>query len=187
MHPDVIDLPDDSGSILRGNLLLLLGAAVLLLVFYQGLALYPRLPDRIPTHFGLTGEPDAWSAKIPLTAFGTLIVAAGLLLLMAFVSSPWLSPRFYNFPGKEHLLDLRTDQQRFALQPLREGLAWLGSGVTIGLSFLTRDTWAVALGQRPAISNALLLVPMAIGFAAITIGIIHTRRRLDSLTRALVE
>jgi hypothetical protein len=187
MHSDVTDLPDDTGSILRGNLLLLLAAAVLLFVFYQGLALYPSLPDRIPTHFGFAGQPDAWSAKTPLTVFGILIVAAVLLLLMAFASSARLSPRYYNFPGKERLLDLPPDQQRYILQPVREGLAWMGSGLTIGLSFLTRDTWAIALGQRAAISNALLLIPMGLGFAAIFIGLLHTLRRLRDLTPTPAE
>jgi len=187
MHSDVTDLPDDTGSILRGNLLLLLAAAVLLFVFYQGLALYPHLPDRIPTHFGFTGQPDAWSAKTRLTAFGAPLMAAFLLLVMAFASSVRLNAKYYNFPGKERLLDLRLDEQRFILQPLREGLAWTGSGLTIGLSFLTRDTWAVALGQRAAISNGLLFLPMGIGLAAVLVGVICTRRRLNGLTRTPAE
>ncbi|KGR77034.1 DUF1648 domain-containing protein [Ureibacillus manganicus] len=42
---------------------------------------YELLPDNIPTHWGPTGEPDAFTAKTPFTA----IQMPGMLLLMQFM------------------------------------------------------------------------------------------------------
>jgi uncharacterized membrane protein len=54
------------------------GAAVVLWAW----ARYPDLPDRIPTHFGITGAPDAWRPKSPASAMVlpvlTLVVGVGL-------------------------------------------------------------------------------------------------------------
>ena len=45
-------------------------------------AYFPQLPDRIPTHFGISGAPDAWHAKslstVMITGVMTFVVGAGL-------------------------------------------------------------------------------------------------------------
>lgn len=50
----------------------------LILAWWVALSSYPRLPERIPVHFGLSGEADGWGRRwmiflMPLIA--TLIVA----------------------------------------------------------------------------------------------------------------
>jgi len=42
---------------------------------------FPDLPDRIPTHFGVSGEPDDWMARWP-GAFSFSGIALGLWLLL---------------------------------------------------------------------------------------------------------
>jgi uncharacterized membrane protein len=58
-----------------------------LIVVLVGAALWawPRLPERIPTHFGLDGQADAWSETTLVSWF--LVPASGLLLI-AILSSP---------------------------------------------------------------------------------------------------
>jgi hypothetical protein len=56
---------------------------------------YPLLPDRVPRHFNLRGEPDAWAAQdqiwlLPVAAF-LLYVLVTLPLLLGW-SPPSLSP-----------------------------------------------------------------------------------------------
>jgi uncharacterized membrane protein len=44
---------------------------------------YELLPEKYPTHFNLSGEPDSWSPKSVLTVLaGPLVMAASILLLL---------------------------------------------------------------------------------------------------------
>ncbi|HPZ97428.1 MAG TPA: DUF1648 domain-containing protein, partial [Phycisphaerae bacterium] len=43
---------------------------------------YPRLPDRVASHFGASGEPDGWQSKQAFTTFTIAfpIVLAALMI-----------------------------------------------------------------------------------------------------------
>ncbi len=75
----------------RGEVLalVLVVAALLISVLFYG-----RLPERIPTHWNIRGEVDAYSSK----GFGAFLmpaVMAGLFLL--FLALPAISPRGFRF------------------------------------------------------------------------------------------
>jgi Domain of unknown function (DUF1648) len=40
-----------------------LSVVVLILGWWIALSVYPRLPERVPVHFGLTGEADRWGGR----------------------------------------------------------------------------------------------------------------------------
>jgi len=63
---------------------------LVILTLTASLALYPRLPQSIPTHWNIRGEVDGygdkfWALFLLPCAMALMIVVAGLL--------PWLSPR----------------------------------------------------------------------------------------------
>lgn len=64
------------------------------LMFVAGAVLYPRLPEVIPTHWGVSGAPDAWSTKSFLSVFGMPLVAVALYFLLMVV--PFLDPKRAN-------------------------------------------------------------------------------------------
>jgi len=167
----------DSASRFRARFFLALAAVVIVVVAMQGMSLWPRLPDRIPIHFGAGGAPDGWSGKNWFSVFGVVIMAAVLLVILGLASSELLGARWYNFPGKERILKLSREQQEYAIAPLREGMAWIGSGCAIGLALMTRQSWQVALGSREGISPWTMIVPLAVGFAAVIMGIVYANRR----------
>ena len=57
------------------------------------LAVYPRLPDRVPTHWNLRGEADGWGG--PGAAFLFPAIATGTVLLMMLL--PRIDPRRANW------------------------------------------------------------------------------------------
>jgi uncharacterized membrane protein len=59
-------------------------------------ALYPSLPDRIPTHWNGRGEVDGYGAK-QWAAFLGPIMMGGMILVFRFL--PWLSPRQFEVEG----------------------------------------------------------------------------------------
>ena len=68
--------------------------AVLYWITYAALNGAERLPDRIPTHFDISGQPNAWGS--PGFLWFLPAVGTGLYLLMTFLSS--LKFRRYNLP-----------------------------------------------------------------------------------------
>jgi Protein of unknown function (DUF1648) len=60
------------------NLIDALSVVFLILGWWIALGVYPRLPEKVPVRFGLTGEADKWGARwmiflIPLV--GTVVLA----------------------------------------------------------------------------------------------------------------
>src|SRR5512140_2686155 len=45
------------------------------------LAIWPRLPERVPIHWGLDGQPDRWGSPLGAVLLGPLLVL-GLWLLI---------------------------------------------------------------------------------------------------------
>lgn len=62
-----------------------LALLVLLITAVWGAAVYPGLPDQIPTHWNARGEADAFSQKSVLTAFGPMFVAIGMVAILLVV------------------------------------------------------------------------------------------------------
>jgi uncharacterized membrane protein len=75
----------------RGEVLALVLIVVALLM---SVLVYGRLPERIPTHWNVHGEVNAYSSKA-FGAFFMPVVMAGLFLL--FLALPAISPRGFRF------------------------------------------------------------------------------------------
>jgi uncharacterized membrane protein len=67
----------------------------LLLSYYFLLSSWSSLPDKIPTHFGFDGAPDAWGSKMTLLLMPILatVIFAILTVLSRF-------PHTYNYPWR---------------------------------------------------------------------------------------
>lgn len=65
---------------------------IMLITLAASAALYPSLPDRIPTHWNARGEVDAYGSKTWATF---LMPAVMVLMLGLFAAMPWLSPKRY--------------------------------------------------------------------------------------------
>jgi len=77
----------------------ILPIALIALAFLVGGFLYQDLPERIPSHWNIEGEVDAWSSK----NFGVFFfpgITLGIYLLMTFI--PLIDPLRRNYP-KFHL------------------------------------------------------------------------------------
>ena len=68
--------------------------AILCWVTYAALNGAEPLPDRIPTHFDISGQPNAWGS--PGFLWFLPVIGTGLYLLMTFLSS--IKFRRYNLP-----------------------------------------------------------------------------------------
>jgi uncharacterized membrane protein len=63
---------------------------IIAVMFVAAAVLYPSMPDKFPTHWGLNG-PNAWSTKSLLTVFLQPLLSLGLYALLVVV--PFLDPK----------------------------------------------------------------------------------------------
>ena len=76
---------------------LIAGCIVCLIPLVVGLLLWDKLPDRVPTHFGVNNEVDGWGSKT-FAVIGMPFIMLGAELLVAFVTSA--DPRRRNINEK---------------------------------------------------------------------------------------
>lgn len=76
--------------------------ALVVLAFVVSAVAYPRLPERIATHWGIDGRPDGWSSR-GFGAFLIPVLTLGTLLLLRVV--PRLDPRRENYAKFEGTFD----------------------------------------------------------------------------------
>lgn len=123
------------------------------------------LPDRVPSHFGATGHPDAYGSK------GNVLIpvglAVGLYLLFSLVQR--LPRRFYNYP-----VQITASNADVQYRLAREGLASIKAVLSVLVASGTWLTTQVALGQRnglgswfvPAVLLSVLLLAASYARAA---------------------
>ena len=122
------------------------GVALLLVMWGFILYCYPTLPEKIPTHFGPDGKPDAFDSKsmlLVLAVMGT-VVYVPMLVVARF-------PHWANYPVKV------TEENagrlyRYGASLLRE----LGIGCNVTFLWLVAGTCRIATNQANGLGNWFL-------------------------------
>lgn len=165
---------------------------VLLGTFVATWALYDRLPDPMPTHFGIRGAADGWMPR-PFGAW--LLPIATLALGAVFRLGEWILPRqarpsfrvapvagytfvFVTMLSGLHLLILRTS---LGPKPQLDGSVWVLAGLALAVMgqllpragrnafFGFRTKWSMASDenwQRAQRAGARALVVFGVAMAA---------------------
>lgn len=148
-----------TGIVLHAVAFLLLGAAAL-----WGARLYPGLPDLIPTHWGPSGEPDAFSSKSVWSAFGALMVG---FLLAALLLGVHLAMRRGDQVGP---VERRTYDHSFS---------YLNLVMAIIFAWVSLASWhGQSLGAPFVLVAALSWLPMLVIVGLNLSGITAERKRL---------
>jgi uncharacterized membrane protein len=125
--------------------------------------LYPLLPERIPTHFGITGAPDAWSQRS--------LASALMLPLLTLVVGIGLGGMAWLLAGAKR--SLRAGDQGVSLKAQlasRRATSRFLSGVTLitvaMMAILSVGSIRVALGQAQGLPMAgMILVGILVLYA----------------------
>lgn len=117
------------------------------------------LPDRIPIHFGFSGQPDAWGDK--LTIWLLPAVATILFMVLAAVSR---YPHIFNYP-------VRITEQNAHRQYLlaRSLLVFLKTEICWLFAFIVRQQIIVALGNAQKLSMEFIfaIIVLILGTAGV--------------------
>lgn len=121
--------------------------AVLYGITYSALHGVDRLPGRIPTHFDISGHPNAWGS--PGFLWLLPIIGTGLYLLMTALGS--IRYRRYNLPVRVTEANLAFVQEQTSMM-----VAWIKSEMLCLFAYLE---WSIIQSTR---SNELRLSPLLI-------------------------
>jgi uncharacterized membrane protein len=76
-------------------------------MFIAGAVLYPSMPMRFPSHWGITGAPDAWSTRSFFSVFLMPLIATAVYALLVFV--PLFDPKRRNLKMSLHAYNILID------------------------------------------------------------------------------
>jgi uncharacterized membrane protein len=140
--------------------------AILFWITYAALFGPQPLASPIPTHFNLSGQPDAWGNPLTLLMIPGLAIV--LDLLMTFVSH---FPAAFNYPVRV------TPQNRPRLQHLALNMiAFIKAETVTLLTLVQYFSIQTARLQRSSLPPALMIAAIAIIFATILLHIVAMRR-----------
>ena len=111
--------------------------------------LWPDVPGRVPVHFGLNGEPNAWADRSAWSWFGLpavgLAIAAGVDVLLRWSLSRPGAPGI-NLPQKETVLALPPERQAPVWDRVA-AMVYAGIALSLGaLALIQVGGWAESQG-----------------------------------------
>lgn len=133
---------------------------------------YPQLPEKVASHFGLSGRPDAWSTK---TFFATFYLATtgGCALLFLGISF-WMSKipiSLINLPNKAYWLSPERKKKTFDF--MFHYFLWFASATLLLLLDMFQQSILVHLGKTESLPHPLLSLGLYISFTIVwSIGLI---------------
>jgi uncharacterized membrane protein len=146
---------------------------------------YPWLPERIPTHFGADGAPDAWSERsllmwllLPLIGAGTALLMCGIAALMP------TRPHLLNIPDKKKLLALPPALQRRVMTEAAMTLYVMSVLLLVMFGLMQYGAYESARSGRASGGMVAGIVVGLAGLPLLTIWmIVRIRRELDAAWR----
>lgn len=141
--------------------LLLLGA-----LFAGSLMVYPRLPERIPMHFDLSGQPDAWERRSLAAWLMLPVIAAGTALLLEVASRVSVrNPQLWNVPDKPRFLALTPEERAPIIHRLQNFMGLVGVTVTVVMMMVQASVYLAAMEPAPRLPGyalAAIVLPMGV-------------------------
>jgi uncharacterized membrane protein len=140
--------------------LLLLGA-----LFAGSVMVYPRLPERIPMHFDLSGQPDAWERRSLAAWLMLPVIATGTALLLEAASRHSVrNPQPWNVPDKARFLALTPGARAPIIHRLQNFMGLVGVTVTVLMMVVQASVYLAAIKPVPRMpAYALAAIVLHVG------------------------
>ncbi len=154
----------------RISYLVFLGLCLLCLL--QAWYFYPLLPERVASHFGPTGQPDAWTTKVSFLSFDCIVVG-GLAALFSVIGllMEKIPPALMNLPNRDYWL--AEENRKETILFLSSSFFWFASATMMLLLDVFQQTFQVQLGKAKTLTHPVLSLGIYISFTLImTIGLL---------------
>jgi uncharacterized membrane protein len=162
--------------------------ANLTLLFLTGLLVYrayPRLPERVPMHFGIAGRPDRWGGRESLVVLVVipLVLTAVFYLLIRLLPRLGANPRTLNMPHKEEFFRLPQEKRDVYWALFGEFFAGLAVAINLLFYLIIQSTVRIALGEASLLPFRVMLP----AFVLMALLMIFYLRRLFTLPGKLIR
>lgn len=158
--------------------LLLLGA-----LFAGSMMVYPRLPERIPMHFDLSGQPDVWEERSLAAWLMLPVIAAGTALLLEAASRISVgTPQLWNVPDKPRFLALTPEERAPIIHRLQNFMALVGVTVTVVMMMVQASVYLAAIQPVPRMP-VYTLAPIMLLMGALLVAGLRLNRGIAALIR----
>jgi hypothetical protein len=124
---------------------------------------YSVLPDRIATHFGISGTPDAWGTKTAFFlwyAVTTVFLASVLLWTPRMLSK--IPTALINLPNKDYWLAPERKDETIAY--IGRGMLLFGSGTLLFLLDIIHQSFQVSMGQASSLNHVWVTFAIYLAF-----------------------
>lgn len=162
----------------------LLNLALLCFAWWTGVHYYPLLPDRIPSHFDLSGHADTWVQKSFITVYILPLIQTFLVGLLTLLTR---FPQYSNIPSTIALEALEPDARSRIYEVIRKFLLSLSTCLSATLLYVQSEMMKAGLQTLPEIRPARLIVLFGALTAIIfvfVVWMIKTTREIVSEARA---
>lgn len=133
---------------------------------------WPLLPEQLPMHFGISGQPDSWAGK----GFVTLgVLPLVHLLMLATISWVLPHPEWSNLPSTTRFVDLDATAQRRVAWVLQGLLASIAGLVSLIFSVLSLSIVRIGLGQVEELPSGFMVLPVLVVLTSL-VGLLALRR-----------
>lgn len=134
--------------------------ALAVLFVAQAVYYYPKLPDTVASHFGVTGQPNGWSSKAQF--FGVMYGMVALMVLIFWglpkaisrVPTKWIS-----LPYRDHWLSEGRRAGTMHFIDIR--ISWFGVATLLLIVVTAQLTINANLGAHPVLPARYLWVVYA--------------------------
>ncbi len=142
---------------------------VLMLVagLFQWVFYYPRLPEKMASHFGFNGMPNGWMPRDAF--FVVMLIVVGLTVLMTFLTPRLIAARpdnQINLPHKSYWLAPAHREETFRF--IGAQMAWFGCAVLFIVLFGTSLAIRANFSPDGRFDNGTMFKVM-VGFIVLTI------------------
>lgn len=146
---------------------------VILLCLGQAIYYYPLLPDRVASHFGASGRPDAWSSKQSFVEIYLFAVAVVALLFSGIGSLLRRTPsHMINLPNRDYWMAPARAEE--TIDFLSQQFLWVGSATLLLLLDIFHQAFMVHLARAGGLEHAVVSLVLYVVFTAIwSIGLIR--------------
>jgi uncharacterized membrane protein len=154
------------------NISLIVFILLLLLCIGHAMYYYPLLPDRVASHFGASGRPDAWSSKESFVKIYLIVVAVIALLFPGIGLILRKTPTsMMNLPNKDYWLSPERKDETIAI--LYRQFLWFGSATLLLLLDIFHQSFRVHLGKAQALDHPIASIVVYVVFTTFwSIGLI---------------
>lgn len=171
---------------MRKNIVHLVNAALLLLLFGGSAAVLDRLPGEIPIHFGLSGQPDAYSRAVTTHWFllpGISLATVALLYGCAWWTGARLEQNTVPNQARYDALPAASKRRVAALG--QQALYWIATSMIVLFAALQVGTYEVATARSEALPSyvmAVVILTIAVSLLSGPVLIWLSQRRIEQLS-----